>query len=336
MSVNHFLSEIHEQPAALQNTLDFYREGDGGDQLSRAIRDWKDRRFDRIIFTGMGSSFFISNTASAILNNHGIQAVSINTGELIHYYFPVITPRTLIVCISQSGESYEIVKLLEKMAGGNYCIGISNEPESTLARQCHLLLLSKAGKEYMTSTKTFTSTALVAVMLSLAIADKWNTKSVSVTRSMIETVGNLIHNHSGWIQGSVNMLEKTDFVQLLGRGPSMAAVLQGALMFMEGTRRPASALFSGEFRHGPMELINEKILVILLAPEGETYLQHVKLAEDIHRFGGNVIFLSNRDPISLSKEILHIPVPCTDEFFFSIPASIPLQLMVNEWAVYKG
>jgi len=336
MSGNRFLSEIHEQPLALQETLDFYQEGEGCDRLSRAIREWKDRHFDRIIFTGMGSSFFISNTASVILNSYGIQAVSVNTGELIHYHFPVITPRTMMVCVSQSGESFEIVRLLEKLAGGIYCIGISNEPESTLARHCHLLLPSKAGKEYMTSTKTFTSSAMVAVMLALALTDQWTSENVSAVRSMIETVGDLIHKHAGWLPDSVNIIEKTDFIQLLGRGPSMAAVQQGALMFMEGARRPASALFSGEFRHGPMELINEKILAIILAPGGDTYLQHVKLAEDIHRFGGHVIFLSNQGLHSLPKETLHIPVPCADEFFFCIPAIIPLQLMVNEWAVSKG
>ena len=336
MKVNRFLAEIHEQPVAMRDTLDFYLRGDGSKPLSQAVHEWKDRHFDRIIFTGMGSSFFVSNTAAAILNSHGIQAMHINTGELIHYYFPLVTPRTLMVCISQSGESFEIVKLLEKLAGGIYCIGISNEPESTLARHCKVLLLSQAGKEYMTSTKSFTSTALVAIMFALAIAEQWTSIKVSGVRSMIETVENLIQISSSFLPGAMDLLGKSGFVQLLGRGPSMATAQQGALMFLEGARRPASALFSGEFRHGPMELVNEGFRAIILAPDGETYLQHVKLAQDISSFGGSVIFISNNDPRLLSDRIMFIPVECPEECLFPIPACIPIQFMINECAIGKG
>jgi len=134
----------------------------------------------------------------------------------------------------------------------------------------------------------------------------------------------------------MELLGQTNFIQILGRGPSMAAVQQGALMFMEGACRPASALYSGEFRHGPMELVTRDILAIILAPIGEPHLQHVKLAGDIRRFGGQVIFISNKDPCLLPDGTLFIPVPCADESLFSIPAIIPLQFMVNEWAVGSG
>ena len=99
--------------------------------------------------------------ASTILNNYGIPAQAINAGELIHYQLPVIESGTLLICISQSGESFEIVRIMESIPKGVTCIRICNEPDSTLARLSHLVLLSKAGKEYMTSTKTYTATALV-------------------------------------------------------------------------------------------------------------------------------------------------------------------------------
>jgi glutamine---fructose-6-phosphate transaminase (isomerizing) len=336
MEGNKFLAEIYEQPDALRNTLNFYLQGDGKDLLSRAAQHWKNNQFERILFTGMGSSFFISAAASTILNNCGIPAQAVNAGELIHYHYPALTPRTMLVCISQSGESYEIKKILEKPGDHNSCIGICNEPDSTLAKNASLVLLSKAGKEYMTSTKTFTSTALVAILFSLALADQWTNTRVSGIRSVIKSVDDIIGNHTFWLSQAMVLLRNAGYIQLVGRGPSMAAVEQGALMFMEGAHIPASALFSGEFRHGPMELVKAGFLVIIFAPEGETYTQHVKLAEDIHRFGGKIIFLSNKKPAILPSEVIFIQIPCTDEYLFSIPAIIPLQFMVNQLAVDNG
>ncbi len=336
MKTNKFLAEILEQPVALRNTLDHYLEGEGRTGISEVTKLWKEGQVDKIVFTGMGSSYFISNTASIILNRNGIQAQSLNTGELIHYHFPVIKANTLLVCISQSGESYEVVKLLEMLPPGLNCIGICNESDSTLAGKVNLLLLSQAGKEFMTSTKTFTTTAMVAAIFAYVLSAQWEPAEISGMKNLIETVGNLIRDCSRWLPGAMELLGQTNFIQILGRGPSIAAVQQGALMFMEGARRPASAMFSGEFRHGPMELVTRDFLTVILAPEGETYLQHVKLAGDIRRFGGQVIFISNRDPGPLPDGSLFIPVPCEDESIFSIPAIIPLQFMVNEWAIACG
>ena len=332
---NKFLAEIYEQPAALKETLDFYVDGEGKDNLLEAMRCLKESKSASVIFTGMGSSFFISNIASQILSSYGIAAQAINAGELIHYQLPAITPDTLLICISQSGESFEIKKILEKLPLGVSCIGICNEADSTLARQSRILLLSKAGKEYMTSTKTFTSTAMVAIILSLALAGGWTTDRISRSGMIIKAVEHLISNHSAWLPRVMEVLRNAGFIQLLGRGPSMAAVQQGALMFMEGARIPASALYSGEFRHGPMEMVKKGFLAIILAPDGETHSQHLKLADDIIHFGGKVILLSNIEPETSSK-VVFIHTPCSDESFFSIPAIIPLQFMVNQFAIEKG
>jgi glutamine---fructose-6-phosphate transaminase (isomerizing) len=333
---NRFLDEINEQPQALRDTLDFYLEGEGKKRLSEAVQHWNPKKNQRIIFTGMGSSFFISSLASTILNCHGIPAQAINAGELIHYQFPVIVPGTLLICISQSGESYEIIRILEKRSEEVTCIGICNEPDSTLAKCSNVTLISMAGKEFMTSTKTFSSTALVAIIFSICLAGQWKPETIARIELIVDAVKYLIKSHSQWLPPVMELLRKVNYVQLVARGPSMAAAQQGALMFMEGARNPASALYSGEFRHGPMELVQDGFLAIILAPEGETYHSHLKLAEDIIHFGGRVIILSNKDPEAIPEGMFCLNIPCEQEYFFSIPAIIPLQFMVNQCAWEKG
>jgi glutamine---fructose-6-phosphate transaminase (isomerizing) len=333
---NKFLAEINEQPRALRDTLDYYVNGEGKARLTEVLQYLTQTKAGRIIFTGMGSSYFISGMASTILNSLGIPAQAINSGELIHYQYPLLIPDTLLICISQSGESYEMIRILEKHSHQVTCIGICNETGSTLAGQSRVVLLSKAGLELMTSTKTFTATALVAIIFSLSLAGKWNGEAASRVSRIIDSVENLIETHFKWLPPFMELLGDLQYIQLVSRGPSMAAAQQGALMFMEGARNPASALLSGEFRHGPMELVKEGFRAIILAPDGETYAAHVKLAEDIIRFGGRVIFLSNKEPGVVPDGMCYLNIPCADEYFFSIPAIIPLQFIVNQCAMEKG
>jgi len=335
-NANKFLKEVYEQPEALKATLDYFLEGSGKERLSQCAQIREKFKKGRMVFTGMGSSYFISGMASAMLNQYGIASQAINAGELIHYQFPVLNPGTLLICISQSGESYEITRILEKLPDNITGIAITNEPESTLARNSSVVLLSQAGKEFMTSTKTFTSTALAAHILALTLTDRMTAASIFNMRSVVDTVGDLVKKPSPSLQDAVKWIVNAGFVQIVGRGPSMAAVQQGALMFMEGALNPASALFSGEFRHGPMELVKSGFLIIILAPDGNTYTQHLKLAEDIIHFGGRVIFLSNKPAQASRSGLLNINVPCADENLFSIASIVPLQFMVNACAIEKG
>jgi len=117
--MNRFLEEIEQQPGTLKDTFQYYSDGDGKECLKR-------------IFTGMGSSCVISYVAACLLNSHKINSFAINANELLHYQFQLLTKKTLLVCISQSGESYEIVKITEQLPPNITAIAISNEPESTL------------------------------------------------------------------------------------------------------------------------------------------------------------------------------------------------------------
>ncbi|HZY24294.1 MAG TPA: SIS domain-containing protein [Bacteroidales bacterium] len=334
--MNKFLKEIFEQPRALEETLNHYLHGEGQGELEKVKQIWRKGRFKSVLFTGMGSSYFAPYTASCILSNNGISSCNINAGELLHYHLPVLKKEVLLTCISQSGESYEVVKVLEKVTSEITCIGITNEETSSLASKATVTLLSKAGREDMTSTKTYISTLLVLHIYSNVLSGKWNPCSMPELQSVIETVSIIINTRDEWLSSAMDFLGHPPFVQIIGRGPSYSSVLQGALMFMEAARNPAAGIFGGEFRHGPMEMSKKGFRAVILAPLGPTYDQGMKMAEDITRFGGKVVLITNSSASVTNTNIFPILIPCQDEYLFPVAAIIPLQFIVNQWATDEG
>lgn len=334
--MNKFLKEIFEQPKALENTLNYYLHDTGQILLEKVSAIREQGIFNQVLFTGMGSSFFAPHTASCMLSRYGIASSNINAGELLHYHLPVIKEGILLTCISQSGESYEIVKILEKIPSGVTCIGISNEENSTLARKSGIILLSRAGREEMTSTKTYVSTLLVLSILARVLGGKWEPGSMPELNIALEAVDSLIETNKEWLAPAMSILDHPPFIQVIGRGPSYSSVLQGALMIMEAARNPAAGIYGGEFRHGPMEMSKKGFRAIILAPLGDTYSQGIKLAEDITKFGGRVVLITNSPDSFNNQDIYSIQIPCNDEYLFPIPAIIPLQFLVNQMALDAG
>ena len=334
--MNKFVKEILEQPKALEDTLNFYLNGEGQSQLDKISELYKRKNFNQVLFTGMGSSFFAPHTSSCYLSKHGIDSRTINAGELLHYHLPLLRENTLVTCISQSGESYEVVKILEKLNENIACIGISNEEKSTLAGKATLTLLSKAGREDMTSTKTYVATLLVLSVFTNLLAGNWLPQQMTEMVQAIDAVDKMINSRKEWLAPVMEFLGHPQFVQVIGRGPSYSSVLQGALMIMEASRNPASGMYGGEFRHGPMEMAKKGFRAIVLAPLGATYEQGIKLADDITKFGGRVVLITNSQEVSANPDVLPVHIPCQDEFLFPIPAIVPLQFIVNQWATDAG
>jgi glucosamine--fructose-6-phosphate aminotransferase (isomerizing) len=228
------------------------------------------------------------------------------------------------------------VKILEKISNGRTIIGITNEEKSTLAQKSTISLLCKAGREEMTSSKTYVSTLLVLSVFTTLLTKKWKSVAMPDFDSAIEAVGKLLADSGEWLTQAMNFLGHPSFVQIIGRGPSYSSVLQGSLMVMEAARNPAAGIFGGEFRHGPMEMIKSGFRAVIFAPMGATYGQAIKLAEDITRLDGKVVLITNNVNVFNNPGIFPVHIPCQDEFLFPIPAIVPLQLIVNQWAVAEG
>jgi glucosamine--fructose-6-phosphate aminotransferase (isomerizing) len=335
--MNKFLTEILGQPKSLKATLDYYLDKAGEDSLKKIKDLLSKEEFKQIIFTGMGSSYFTSYSASCLFNSLGIHSFVVNTSELLYYHSSLITEKTLVVCISQSGESFEVVKLIKQLPSNFSCIGVTNEEQSFLSKNVKASLLSKAGKEEMTSTKTFTSLNLVLFILGWYIADKWGKDKISKISKVITDVEMILEGREKLVSEIFDFLGDPEYIQFIGRGPSYANVQQSELMFKEAAKLPSAGTLGGEFRHGPMEMVNAGFRSVLFAANGTTYDQSIKMAKDIAKYNGKVILITNKDPKVDDKNIKVISInQSTDEYLFTIQSIIPVQLMVNNMALSKG
>lgn len=334
--MNKFLEEILGQSKSLEDTLRFYHSKTGEENLKVIKELFNKEKIKNIIFTGMGSSYFTSYAAACFFNSLGIYSFAVNTSELLYYHSSLINDSVLVVCISQSGESYEVVKFLEELSPNIFCLGITNEESSPLAVKANQKLLSKAGKEEMTSSKTYTTIMLTILILGWYIAGKWDNQKISLIENLIASVKEFLSGSKNSMNGGIDFLGDVDFVQFIGRGPLFASAQQSELMFKEAARVPSSANLGGEFRHGPMEMVGQNFKSVLFAAEGKTYSQSIKMATDIANFQGKVLIITNKDPHLSDERIKTITINQPDEYLFSIQSIIPVQLIVNQLALAKG
>ena len=214
-------------------------------------------------------------------------------------------------------------------------VGITNEADSTLAKEADYALLCQAGKEDMTSTKTFITSYWIVWQLVEVL--KGQAPVSAVGDELSTEIQRLLDDASAVVPKAVAFLHDHTFVQLIGRGVDWATASQTALMFMEATKTPASALLGGEFRHGPLEMVNEHLAVVIYAhSQSGVYAQSVKLAEDILRFGGKVVWVSDKLLGKEDASLLEIQINCSRADLFVIPSIIPLQLIVNARAEASG
>jgi len=333
-----FLKEILEQPQALQNTLTYYVSDQGKNDLESIKREWQSGKYRQIVFTGMGSSNFTSQAAATLFNDLGlsIPAFAVNASELLHYQKQLLQPETILVCFSQSGESFEIKALLDILPTDSLCIGITNEINSTLAQQANIALINKAGKEEMTSTKTYVSTTLVSFILGWSLHNEWNEKQIGNVEKLIENFTIYLENYRSKVHRMIDFLGELPALTIIARGPAISTAHQSALIFKEAIKIPAFSMLGGEFRHGPMEMVGKQTKTVLFAPLGRTFSQNIKMAEDIARFGGKVLLITNSDYIPDTKNILVESVKAKDEYLFALEAILPMQMFVDLYAKKQG
>ncbi|MEP6949622.1 MAG: SIS domain-containing protein [Ginsengibacter sp.] len=334
--MNKFLDEIFEQPAAIDNVLNFYSGAEGKKKLAEVKAVIDDNKIEQVIFTGMGSSYFISHAASILFNQLKFESLVVNASELLHYNFPILKKHTLLICISQSGESFEIKELLKHLPEGIHCVGIVNEEKSTLACGAEIALPCKGGKEEMTSTKTYVVTSLVAFILAWYLAGEWNDNKITMIKRLRDNFKKWVESYQSKLLGARDFMGEMQTLQIIARGPSFSAASQSALMFKEAVQIPATGILGGEFRHGPMEMVGDGFKAILFAAKGKTFIQSIKMTEDIVEFGGKVLLITNEKVNLPDDNIKQIFIDEPDEFMFSINAVLPVQLFIDDYAKVRG
>lgn len=274
-----YLHDILEQPAALEATrLGLEAEFDLGDLPARLARG----EFQRIVLTGMGSSYHVQYPLFYALAARGLPAVMIETGELIYHAPGLLAAHSLVVAVSQSGRSAEIVRLLDQVAGRDVTVlGVTNTAGSPLDQRSAARLLTRAGAEATVSCKTYVASLLALRWLAAGLTGA----GLEEARLEARLAAQAVHTYlEGW-QEKVSALEHElrdiSHLFLAGRGPSLAASGTGGLITKESAHVHAEGMSSAALRHGPLEMLGSDCFVLVFGGEDGTRALNARLYAEL-------------------------------------------------------
>lgn len=322
-----YLHDILEQPDALQRTLSgLDRHAD----LVKYAGDLAGARYSRVVLTGMGSSLFALYPLHLRLTQHGYSSLLMETAELIHFLPTIFDAHTLIIAVSQSGQSAEIVRLTGLAHGRCKLIAVTNSASSTLAQQADVTLLIQAGPESSVSCKTYVSSLMALQWLGAVLTAGDLAAENEALSSCIPAVRHYLAEWREHVAELSSMLNGIRQIFVTGRGPSLATAQTGGLILKESTRFGAEGLSSPAFRHGPFEVLSRDVLVIIMAGGKSTEALNRTLANDVDQAGGRSALVSTQAELAAFRIS---PLP---DSVRPIAEILPVQMLSLALAASRG
>jgi len=297
-----YLDDILHQPDALADTLASFSRGHFD-----AIRKYADQlhsgKFRRLVLTGMGSSYHALHPLMLGLLKEGLQAQMIETSELIHHAPALLREDSLVVAVSQSGASAEILQLLDRIPPKCALIGITNTENSPLADWADSALVTCAGDESTVSCKTYITALAALALLEFLLIGKDPSARIAELQSLPKAIGDYLAGLNSFLEYLEQALNGITYLILAGRGASLAAVGTGGLIIKEAAHFPAEGMSSAAFRHGPLEMASAETFVVVYEGISPTQRLNRNLVEDIRRMEGSGALVE----ISPEQHVFHLP-----------------------------
>jgi glutamine---fructose-6-phosphate transaminase (isomerizing) len=293
-----YLKDLLEQPNAIRATWQALHGDDSLDSVRRLLAQ---RKFDRLVLTGMGSSFFALHPMAMETAEHGWTPVLLETSELVHYYPHLISESSLVIAVSQSGRSAETVRLLERNARKAAVIAVTNTADSPLATQAEITLLTQAGDEFSVSCKTYVATLVAVSTLSAALCGLDASSRLAELEVAADAAAAYLRNWSQHVEEFGAALREIRNLFLVGRGSSLAAVGAGALITKESDHFHAEGMSSAAFRHGPMEMLTTKDFVGVFSGDELTSELNERLLSEIQEHGTTGMLIGSRSSLGAGR-----------------------------------
>ncbi|MGA7080435.1 MAG: SIS domain-containing protein [Terriglobales bacterium] len=278
-----YLRDILDQPRALTATLEQLVVPKELSVMAQRLREGKTKR---IVLTGMGASFHALHPLFLRLNEYGYTAVAIETSELVHSLERWFEPETLIIAISQSGESAEVIRLLEENRGRAAIVGVTNAADSALALGANAPILTLAGNEFSVSCKTYVTSLMALHLLGGFLCRCDASQTRDELAQSIPAVASYLREWKNHVFEMMAEIGQARDLFLLGRGASLAAAAEGALIIKESVRQHAEGMSGAAFRHGPLEMVNGETFAVVFAGAETTRPMQARLLDDIRRADG--------------------------------------------------
>jgi glucosamine--fructose-6-phosphate aminotransferase (isomerizing) len=344
----HFmLKEIHEQPRAVADTIAGRVLEEEAQVFLEDIKlsDQFLTELERIYIVACGTSWHAALVGKFLLEKNTRIPVEVDIASEFRYRDPLVNQQTLVLVISQSGETADtLAALREAHAKDGKVLAICNVVESSIARESDGVIYTHAGPEIgVASTKAFTTQLVALYLLTLHLGFLRNQMSKNERRLMIDALVSLPRKLEECLKLDTqiediaqSLCHAQDFLYL-GRGNQYPIALEGALKLKEISYIHAEGYPAGEMKHGPIALIDEQLPVVVIAPHNETMEKVASNMEEVEARGGRVIVVTDRAATNLvDKAETVIVVPPIIDDLMPVLTSIPMQLLAYHIAVLKG
>ena len=347
-SYRHYMQkEIFEQPAALSNTLEMLAQarsitpnlfGSEADSVFRSVR--------RVLVLACGTSYHAGMVARYWLEDIAGIECSVEIASEYRYRKPVADPATLVVTISQSGETADTLAALKfaKTLGMTHTLAVCNVPESAIVRESSLRFITRAGPEIgVASTKAYTTQLAALALLTLAMAKTRGTLSVAQEEKYLGALRHLpgavtrVLELEPQIQAWAERFAMKHHALFLGRGQHYPIALEGALKLKEISYIHAEAYPAGELKHGPLALVDRDMPVIAIAPNDALIEKLKSNIQEVRARGGELYVIADAGTEMVEGEGVHIlNMPENYGLLSPVLHVVPLQLLAYHAALVKG
>lgn len=329
-----YLAEIAEQPGIIEG-LGTRFAASWGDALAEIRGRLATTEFERVILTGMGGSLHGSYpTQLALSRALSIPVMLWETGELMLQTANVVTERTLLIAVSQSGESGELHRLMASKKRPACVLAVTNGETNSLAKWADLAITTEAGPERTASTKTYTA-GLVGLHLLAAHLTGQGEGAGDEIVGLSRTLQKMLPQMPAYADAAVTHLGSTAPLTVVARGESYGSAAMGALLIEEAAKLTCEPLTGGQFRHGPLELVREGFRAIVFLGSGEARPLTEAILARIAALGGRALSIGT-NPGPRTDAVFPIALPALAPALLPIVEIIPIQYLVIPLAIARG
>ena len=341
------MKEICEQPRVVRDTL-VGRMGANGeldiDELGLSLEELN--LVDRVYVIACGTSYHAGLIAKNLIEGWARIPCEVEAASEFRYRNPIITPSTLVVAVSQSGETADtLAAIRDARIKGAKVFGITNVVGSPVARESDGVIYTKANKEIaVASTKSFIGQVVSLTLLALLLAQVKYRLTVGQVRMLFRELGDtaeqiqrILDTQQGAIHEAALACRDAQSALFVGRGMGAAISHEGALKLKEISYLHAEAYAAGEMKHGPIALIDPGFPVIAVATKSPVYDKTVSNLKECEARGAKIIAVAtegDEDIRAVADHVIH--VPRVRDALSPITATVPLQLLAREVAVLRG
>jgi glucosamine--fructose-6-phosphate aminotransferase (isomerizing) len=326
--VNRLYQDSVQQPQALRDLIAFYAAGAGAERLAslpaRAAP----------LLTGMGASFHAAQAIVPYFSSLHIPALAVEATELLYYGRALLHERSALIFVSQSGASAEVAAILEELPAGHTLLAVTNNPHSPLARHAQVILPILAGVEQGVATKTYINSLAMLWLLARRWGDAWSGGELQTLLRLADACEQLLSDADRIAARWMEALGDAQQIVFVGHGPHAATARQAAMLLAERARLAAIGTSAGAFRHGPIEIVQPGVGVVIFAAPGRASDSAQALAAQLHSHGARVLLVENGHTRGVGEP--GAPAAAVDEFLSPILDVIPAQLFADALARQRG